>query len=303
MLKYSTYILIIFFSFSLKSFSQEDDWDALLDKELSDQRIFTIATFKSSRIINGQSVEMLPKGGLDLRIAHRFAEINTKDNNFLGFDEASTYFGFYYGITDQLNIGIARATYNQTNYGFIKYAILRQSSGNKNIPLTIVFNSSISHTSKEYSDKKRNDDFNSRFDFSYQLLIGRKFSERLSLQLTPTLVHRNLVETKEENNDLYAIGFGGRYLIAKRVSFNVEYYWVLNSVGRYGYDFYDPIALGFDIQIGSHVFQLMLTNVASMTENKFIGETSSDFFNSGIRFGFNISQIFSLTRNKQQGVK
>ena len=65
MLKYSTYILIIFSSLTLKSFCQDDDWDKLLDEELSKQRVFTTATFKSSRILNGQSVEMLPKGGLD----------------------------------------------------------------------------------------------------------------------------------------------------------------------------------------------------------------------------------------------
>ena len=298
MFKKTTYILIVFLGFTLNSFSQVDEWDTLLDEELSTQRTFTTATFKSSRILNGQSVEMLPKGGLDLRIAHRFAELNTTDNNFLGFDEASTYFGLNYSILDRLNIGIARATYNQTNYGFIKYAILKQSSGYKSIPLTVVFHSSVSHTSKSFSNEDRDKDFKSRFDFTYQLLIGKKFSKRLSLQLTPTLIHRNLVETKEENNDLYSIGFGGRYLITKRVSFNIEYYWVLNSTGIHGYDFYDPVALGFDIQFGSHVFQLMVTNSAAMTENKFIGETSSDFFNGDIRFGFNISQVFSLTRRK-----
>lgn len=299
MFKYSLFIFIIFLSAILKCFCQDDDWDALLDDELSNQRVFATATFKSTRIINGQSIERLSKGGLDFRVAHRFAEFNTTENNFLGLDEASTYFGLNYGITGQLNIGIARATYNQTNYGFVKYAILRQSSGNKSIPVSVVLNSSISHTSKEYPDKKRDEDFKSRFDYTYQLLIGRKFSERLSFQLTPTLVHRNLVETKEENNDLYSIGFGGRYLITKRISFNAEYYWVLNNTGRYGYDFYDPFALGFDIQISGHVFQLMVTNVTAMTENKFIGETTSDFFNKGIRFGFNISQVFSLTRRKQ----
>ena len=298
MLKLSTYILIIFLIFPLKSLSQVNDWDTLLDEELSTQQVFTTATFKTTRILNGQSVEMLPKGGLDLRVAHRFAEMNTTDKNFLGFDEASTYFGLNYGIIDRLNIGVARATYNQTNYGFIKYAILKQSSGYKNIPMTIVFNTSVAYTSKTFSNEERDNDFKSRLDFTYQLLIGRKFSKRLSFQLTPTLVHRNLVETKEENNDLYSIGFGGRFLITKRVSFNVEYYWVLNNTGRYGFDFYDPIALGFDIQLGSHVFQLMVTNSAAMTENKFIGETSSDFFNGDIRFGFNISQVFSLTRRK-----
>ncbi|MGM0504839.1 MAG: DUF5777 family beta-barrel protein, partial [Bacteroidota bacterium] len=219
-------------------------------------------------------------------------------NNFLGLDEASTYFGFYYGITDRINVGIARATYNQTNYGFAKYALLKQSSGKKKIPLTLVLTSSISYTSKKYSDQKRDEDFNSRFDYTYQILIGRKFSDRISLQLSPTMVHRNLVETKEENNDLFALGIGGRFLITKRVAFNAEYYWVINNVARYGYDFYDPVALGFDIQIGSHVFQLMATNVAAMTENKFIGETSSNFFDGDIRFGFNISQIFSLGGNK-----
>ena len=281
-------------------FCQEDDWDILLDDALDKNKVLETATFKSSRILNGHSVELMPKYGLDLRIAHRFAELNTSDNNFLGFDEASTYFGLYYGITDWLNIGIARATYNQTNYGFLKCAVLRQSSGARDIPVSVVLNAFISHTSKSFPDKVRDNDFVSRFDYAYQVLIGRKFSDRISFQISPTLVHRNLVETKEEPNDLYAIGFGGRYLITRRIAFNAEYYWLINDVPRYGFSFYDPVAVGFDIQLGSHVFQLMLTNAAAMTENKFLGETSSDFFTGDIRFGFNISQVFSLGKTKSK---
>ncbi|MFC2151001.1 DUF5777 family beta-barrel protein [Bacteroidota bacterium] len=297
----SLIITVLFINWiSIFSYSQVDDWDSMLDNELSKQNVFTTATFKSSRILNGQSVECLPKGGLDIRVAHRFAEFNTTENNFLGFDEASTYFGLYYGILNQLNVGLARATYNHTNYGFIKYAVIRQSGGEKNIPFTLLVNTSVSYTSKEYSDVKRDEDFHLRFDYTFQLLIGRKFTDRISFQVTPTLVHRNLVETKEENNNLFSIGLGGRFLITKRVAFNAEYYWNLNNTGRYGFEFYDPMAVGFDIQIGSHVFQLMLTNVAAMTENKFIGETTSDFFNGDIRFGFNISQVFSLNRKKEK---
>ncbi|MFO7829647.1 MAG: DUF5777 family beta-barrel protein [Bacteroidales bacterium] len=287
---------LIFISYV--SIAQEDDWDTLLNQELAKTKIVETAAFKSSRILNGLSIEHLPKKGLDLRVAHRFAEFNTTENNFLGFDEASTYFGLYYGITDRINVGMARATYNQTNYGFAKYALLRQSSGEKKNPITLVLTSSINYTSKKYSDKKRDDDFISRFDYTYQLLIGRKFTDRISLQLSPTMVHRNLVETKDEPNDLFALGIGGRFLITKRIAFNAEYFWVINNVTRYGYEFYDPVALGFDIQIGSHVFQLMLTNVAAMTENKLIGETTSNFFDGDIRFGFNISQIFSLGKTK-----
>lgn len=293
--------ILVFYLFLFTSaiaYCQEEDWDKLLDEELNSIKLPETATFKSSRILNGHSVELLPKYGLDLRVAHRFAEINTSDNNFLGFDEASTYFGLYYGLTDRINIGIARATYNQTNYGFIKYAIIKQSTSTGNIPVTVVLNAFLTHTSKDFPDDTRNNDFTSRLDYSYQLLIGRKFSDRISFQISPTLVHRNLVETKEEPNDLYAIGFGGRILITRSIAFNAEYYWVINDVPRYGYSFYDPLALGFDIQIGSHVFQLMLTNAAAMTENKFLGETTSNFFDGKIRFGFNLSQIFSLGKSK-----
>lgn len=288
------YTFLIISCIAAVTFAQDDDWDSLLDQQLSEQEVFISATFKTSRILNGQSVELLPKKGLDLRVAHRFAEFNTDESNFLGFDEASTYFGLYYGIIDRLNVGLARATYNQTNYGFLKYAVFRQRQEKNKMPVTIVFNSSVAYTSKKYSDQIRDDDFVSRFDYTFQILMSRKFSERISFQITPTLVHRNLVESKEENNDLFSLGFGGRYLLVKRVALNVEYYWNLNNSGRYGFEFYDPFAVGFDIQLGSHVFQLMLTNAAAMTENKFIGETSSDFFNGDIRFGFNISQVFSL---------
>jgi len=280
--------------------SGQADWDSLLDQELAENKLNETATFKSWRIMNGQSVEMIPARGLDLRIAHRFGEFNTTENNFLGLDEASTYFGLYYGITSGLNIGIARATYNQTNYGFIKYAVLKQTSGNKSFPFTLVFNASVSYTSKEYQDKIRDDDFVSRFDYTFQVLLGRKFNERISFQLTPTFVHRNLVETEAESNDLYVLGVGGRYLISPRVAINAEYYWVVNAQERNGYRFYDPLAVGVDIQIGSHVFQLMLTNASAMTENKFLGETTSHFFNGDIRFGFNISQIFTLGKAKNK---
>ncbi len=283
---------------SINGFCQEENWDKLLEEELDKIKLFETGTFKSSRILNGHSVELLPKYGLDFRVAHRFAEMNTSDNNFLGFDEASTYFGLYYGITDRLNIGIARATYNQTNYGFVKYTLFKQSSGAGNMPVTMTLNAFLTHTSKKYSDEIRDNDFNSRLDYAYQLLIGRKFSDRLSFQISPTLVHRNLVETKAEPNDLYSLGFGGRILITRRIAFNAEYYWVINDVPRYGFQFYDPVAIGFDIQIGSHVFQLMLTNAAAMTENKFLGETTSNFFDGDIRFGFNLSQVFTLGNTK-----
>ena len=293
------FLLTALVPFLSVSHAQEDDWEALLDQELDKTKIIETSAFKSSRILNGLSIENLQKNGLDLRIAHRFAELNTTENNFLGFDEASTYFGFYYGITDRINVGIARATYNQTNYGFVRYALLQQGSGEKNMPISLVITSCVNYTSKEYSDSQRDEDFVSRFDYTYQLLIGRKFSDRISLQLSPTMVHRNLVETREEDNDLFALGVGGRILITSRVAFNVEYYWVINNAGRYGYDFYDPVALGFDIQLGSHVFQLMVTNVAAMTENKFIGETTLNFFDGDMRFGFNISQIFTLGKNNE----
>lgn len=268
------------------------DLDSLLESELGKTTEIINSTFKSNKIINGHSVEQMQKKGLDFRISHRFGNIKNGSQDLYGIDQASSYFSAEYGLFKNLNIGIGRASYKKTFNSFFKTKILKQQKGEKNIPITLSWITSMAINSITWADTNRTNRFSSRIAYTHQLLIAKKFNEKLSLQLTPSLLHRNLVETKSINNDIYALGIAGRYKLSNRISVNIEYFYTYGLQSIY----HDPLSVGVDIQVGSHVFQLFMSNASSITENAFIGETTDNWKNGDIHFGFNISQVFSFSK-------
>jgi len=268
---------------------------------------YTSASFKSTRVINGQSLENLPQGVLDFRISHRFGYLNSGINEFYGLDQASFRLGFDYGLTDRLMIGIGRSTYQKTVDGLIKYKLLRQCDQGCGMPVTmnIVAATSVTTLTQEqvpwFADSAA-DDFSNRLAYSFQVVVGRKFSEGLTVELTPGVVHRNLVATPEAQNDLYNLGLAGRVKVSKRIALTGEYFYVLPDQG-YREPFHNSLALGVDIQTGGHVFQLQVTNSTGMFERAYITETTGDFFNGDIHFGFNISRVFTIYDPKAKARK
>ena len=286
-------LLLILVVVSINSVIAQDLED-LLDQEMEKTTEYAISTFQSTRIIYGHSIERMPKKGLDLRIAHRFGLIQDGWQEFYGIDQSSSYLSLEYGFADWGMCGIGRATYKKTVSGFFKANLIKQSSGARKMPVSVGFVSSMAVNTTKFSNEEKNDNFAGRVDYTNQLLIARKFNKNLSLQITPTHVHRNMIKTPEEMNDLFAVGIGGRYKISKRTAITAEYYYVKGIEEAEYEDYKNPLALGVDIQIGSHVFQIHLTNALPMTENNFLGETKGDFFKGDVRIGFNISQVFTL---------
>jgi hypothetical protein len=274
----------------------QNDLPDLLNEDAEPEINYATATFKSTRILNGHSIERMPSGQLDFRISHRFGRINSGIYEFFGLDQASIHFSLEYGILDWLMVGVGRGTYEKTYDGFVKFLVLRQSSGARNMPVSVSVLSSVAATSLKWSDTSRVNYFSSRLSYVHQLLVARKLSPSFSVQLTPTFVHRNLVATEFDPNDLYAIGAGGRMKITKRISLNAEYYYLANPRDFMSLKTYNPLSVGFDIETGGHVFQLIFTNSISMIEKGFIGETTGSWGNGDIHFGFNISRVFTLKR-------
>jgi hypothetical protein len=257
---------------------------------------YTTATFKSTRIMNGHSIERMLPGQLDVRISHRFGTLNSGIYNFFGLDQSNIHLGLEFGIFKWLMIGIGRGTYEKTCDGFAKFSILRQSSGAKTMPVSLSVLSSVSVTTLKWTDTSRTNYFSSRLSYVYQVLVARKMNQTFSLQLTPTFVHRNLVATELDPNDLYVIGAGGRIKLTKRISFNAEYFYMINSRKYMSTKVYNPLSLGFDIETGGHVFQLFFTNSLAMIEKGFVGETTGNWLKGDIHFGFNISRVFTLKK-------
>lgn len=282
--------------------AESQDLDALLEKETKPGTTYATATFKSTRIVNGHSVQQMKKKQLEFRVSHRFGELNTGSYNFWGLDQGTIHLDLEYGLTDWLEFGIGRSTYEKTADAFAKVSILRQSSGEKNMPVQLSYMSSTEIIGLNTIPAMQQN-FTSRMSFINQILVARKFNESLSLQLTPTFIHRNLVPTELERNDLFAMGIGGRYKLTKRMAFNIEYYYVyranesaISQSDPNHIKYYNPLSIGIDIETGGHVFQIMLTNSTPMREGGFIGKTRGSWSDGGVHLGFNISRVFSFNK-------
>ncbi len=278
-------------------FAQDSLMNELNSQTAGSNITYAKNSFKGTRLINGHTVETRTAGALVFLNTHRFGELNSGAYNLYGLDIANIRFGFDYSITDNLTVGIGRSSFDKVYDGFLKYRLLRQCSGAKNMPVTVtLFGSTAITTLKPYITGTTIP-FNHKLDYVAQALIARKFSEDLSLQLMPTFVHHNYVETYNQVNDQFALGVGGRFKISKRVALTGEYYYRLNGTNISGY--YNSLSFGIDIETGGHIFQIMFTNSNPMIEKGFITQTTGSWANGGVHLGFNISRIFYLKNSSK----
>jgi len=284
----SAFVFIVMVSSSL--IAQDDLMDLFDEEETID---YTTATFKTTRLALGYSIENPAKNDMIFLISHHFGKINGGAYEFFGLDQATIRLGFEYGITDRLAAGIGRSSYNKTYDGYLNYKIFRQSKGAKKMPVTMSFLAGTSINSLKWEEPNQENYFSSRMTYLFQMIVARKFNKNLSLQVMPSLVHKNLVATSDDKNDIFTLGAGGRYKFTKRTSINIEYHYVFpNQINSYEYT--NSLTIGFDIETGGHVFQLFFTNSVPINVTDFLTQTTDKWENGGIYFGFNIARTFSL---------
>jgi hypothetical protein len=254
-----------------------------------------IATFKATRLINQQTIEVGGTRSLDFRIHHHFGPFNSGAYDFWGIDGgASIRLGLEYSYNGRLQFGLGRTSYEKQIDGFLKYRLLRQSkSGSMPISITL-FSGAYRNWIKGLQiggiDKFKY--ASDRLSFVQQIIIARKIDDKLSIQITPTMVHYNLVENLSDQNDAYFLGIAGRYKISNRTAITYEYGAKLLNYSESKY--YDSMGIGLDIETGGHVFQMFLTNSFGMTENQTFARTNSAWADRGFRLGFNVSRMFTL---------
>ncbi|MEO8147060.1 MAG: DUF5777 family beta-barrel protein [Bacteroidia bacterium] len=276
---------------------QKDDLLSMIDDTAATTERIKNA-FKSTRVINTHSSEMLAEGVLDFRILHRFGEVSSGVNEFWGLDQASMRMSFDYGIKDWLTVGIGRSTYKKEVDGLVKVKLLWQTKGKKNFPfsLTYVVGTTVNTLPNPYPEYKYY--FSNRVTYYHELLFCRKFNSKFTLQITPTLVHYNYVEHASDPHDLFSAAAGARYKVSKRIALVVDYNYRINKADNDPY--YNYFGFGVDIETGGHVFQLHFTNSIGMNERAYITETSGEFLKGDIRFGFNLSRVFTVKDRKNK---
>lgn len=267
-------------------------------KDKQNQTDYTTATFKTTRMINGQSIENVGVGVLDVKISHRFTPVNVGAKGLWGLDGANMRMGVDYGITKDLMVGIGRTNGGLLD-GFAKFKFLHQSTGKVNMPVSAAISGGLfwrtqkDNTLNNYSD---------RINTSLQLIIARKFNDYVSLQVVPTIVHYNSVAKSSIPNDFYSVGLGGRLRLTKRVNLTAEYYYRINKPDDFTVNGSKPVnclSVGFDIETGGHVFQFHFSNSPDMNDRSFINETTSKWNVDAVRFGFNIARVFVIKKPKE----
>ncbi len=281
------FVYIFFIIFSSTTFAQD----------------LVFNTFKDRRVINAQSVETLAKRKLDIRIGHRFGDFAGASGGWstlFGLENAAdVLIGADYGVTDRLMLGLNRtkgaAALKQLINTSIKYRVVRQQKDGTPFSLTAYGLASVSTMAKSDNPESVSNFqvFSHRVMYNFQLILGRKFSDKFSLQVIPSWVHRNLVPFGEEN-DLISLGLASRIQLSRTMALLLDASVPFSDIYTTENDYYLPIGIGFEFDTGGHVFQLNLTNARGMIETDYLPNTRSNWGDGEYRLGFTISRLFNL---------
>jgi hypothetical protein len=250
--------------------------------------------FWAPTIIGTSSVTNLPQNNLNFTIMHAFGIATNGIEDLFGLDGAANIrFGIDYGVHDRLSIGMGRSRFDKLYDFRFKANLLRQTKDDK-MPLELAVKGGMGIMTLENGF-----DVKDRLSYLGSVMIARKFSERVSLQVTPMFAHFNTVfiergadnEILEEENDHIALGLAGRLGLNERIALMLEFIPVL---GERSDGTKNAFAVGFDIETGGHVFQLFLTTSQGMTEQHIIARNVDGFFDGDFRFGFNVNRVFAF---------
>ena len=276
-------ILLLAYSFSFSQGSLLTE----LENESKNKSSNEISTFKAIKIINNQSTKQASEKELYLYVSHRFGSINGGIKTLFGLDIANTKIELLYGLSNNLQIGFSRESLKKTYALNAKYSLTTQTS-------KLPFNSSL-YASYNYNSSLNEDIYpnlnNSDRNFFFgQLLLSKSFSDKISLQLSPSYAKKGFTETIFEQEDNVILGVASSYRISNRLAFNVEYSANLDRPEIS--PFSDVLSFGIDIETGGHVFQLLFSNTQTIDDVSVITDAEGSWKDGEIYFGFNILRVF-----------
>jgi len=281
-------VLIALLSSHFFVLSQEKAKDSIVDKP---ER----PAFESTILIDNQTDVLFDKNTLEVMMAHRFGLVNGGTNDLAGFWAPSNIrIALSYAVHDRLTIGFGTTKFDRLQDFNWKAGILKQTRSDK-IPVNVSYYGNFVIDAR----KKGNDLFptkQSRYSFFNQLIISRRFSPKLSLQIAPSVSHYNLVENKMRN-DVVAIAVGGRFKITDQTSIMLDYSHPfthhLDGV-KFENDPEPGFSLGVEFSTSGHAFQLFITNLNGIVPQRNYMKNTNDFFYGDFLFGFNITRNYNF---------
>jgi hypothetical protein len=277
--------------------------------------------FYSPRLINANTVFMIPHGVLEFKVSHNFNDIAGDFGglkNFFGLDDAQDIrIGFQYGLSKRFNVSFAR--YKGSEEGRVqriyelglKWLLLQQMEKDPGHPLSLALyvNAAVATMKSGTNPAQENfvNGFSDRLSNLYQMMIAKKMGP-VTLEILPTLVHRNNALPYDEKT-IFALGGATRIHLGGRYSLLLDYFHSfrdqasIDSFKTRNIRFYDALGVGFEILTEGHVFQLNFTNATDILENRFVPRTTRTWSKGQFRWGFTIARDFDLFFKKKKKSK
>ena len=266
-----------------------------LTRERVVENLDTELTFMAPRSINLYTVQHLSKGELHYSIMHTFGEVRSGPRNLWGLDQgANVRFSFEYGFSDRYSVVVGRSSMDKVIDAGTRVSILRQKT-NDSVPVSISFIPLIGINSSELGFLDEKYTFTDRLHYSFSMPVARKFSDKLSLQVSPIFAHYNRVGNElnlsdPQTNNYFSAALSGRYKFSQMSAVSFQYIPALTDAERIS----DNLAIGIDIETGGHVFQMFFTTSRALHEPYLISSDNGSFFAREFRFGFNVNRLFRV---------
>ena len=271
-------------------------------------------TFKSIWIIDNQTVMVPAKGTFEMDIMHRFGTVQKGYGDFWGFFAPSNIrLGVTYAPINKLNLGVGITKSAMLWDASAKYSIITQTKGK--YPVSITYYGNVGYSTLKDPDGSLFKYTTQRLSFFNQLIIARKITDKLSLQVAPDVSHQNAVNgyyTKNDSTgkvkfknmefDHFAISFSGRYQLTRVTSLMVNYD---QPITKHATNNPSPnFAVGFEFNSSGHSFQLFMGNYSYLSPqrnnlyntNSPFGYTKADgtkVKGGAFLIGFNITRLWS----------
>lgn len=245
--------------------------------------------FETVSLIDNQTTVVPWKGGFSFEIQHRFSEIKEIADLFGIYGSANTRLAVDYGLTDKIMLGFGTTRDYMLQDFEGKYNLLTQTSSGK-IPV------SVSLFGNAVIDARPSDNFGPEDEYKFihrlsylgQVIVSRKFGERISVQMAPTFVWYNAVPEGYRHANLN-LNFGGRLKVLGYHSIIVEYDQPLLQTDE---DVYPNLAFGVEIGTGTHAFRIFASNYNAIVKNRNVAFNPNNPWDGDFAFGFNISIRF-----------
>lgn len=251
-----------------------------------------VPTFRTQQLIFGQSVETLWAHHLSMVITHRFSgAVDQGISSFFGLDQFADFrLGLAYGLSDELTVGLGRTRVNKAYDLSAKWSGWRQRTDGWPFSLTLL-GQAVVETTPWTTEQEASLRFAHRLSYLAQVLLARRCTDWLSLQIAPTWLHRNLTQRIVEPNGLAVAPVAAEFRLSSRLSLSAEYLLRFNTNGLT--ELSPGFGFSIDLTSARHAFQLQFSNATQVLEYRNFPGLTVPFGSAGMFFGFHVVRNFA----------